>query len=191
MEFSKNIPKEISETTVKVEMDLNNHDFKERSKEKGYDVSALNLDEASDSMRYDPSTGIMRPRRRRSHTKKKKFTTIRIPNELMDVVYQVVECEGVPLFLVENRAVEKFLNDNATVSHRYQHRKYDESYIKRDKVLPLILTEELTERVEQYKKKTGVYKSSIVLQALENDCVMRLEKLGIPVRISYLKNDEQ
>ena len=117
---------------------------------------------------------------------KKRFSTVRIPGELKRAVYQVIEYEGTPLFLVVNRAVEKFLNENEDVTERYRYRKYDEMYIKRDEVLPVYLTEELMLRVEEYKKKIAANRSNIVLQALENDCLGRLNSMGIEVRISYL-----
>ena len=116
----------------------------------------------------------------------KKFSTIRIPRELKHVVYQVVDQEGTPLFLVENRAIERFINEKEDVSERYRYRKYDEFYIKRDEVLPLYLTEGTILRIEEYKKRIGANKSNIVLQALENDCLERLKKMGIETRLSYL-----
>lgn len=75
-----------------------------------------------------------------------------------------------PLFLVENIAVEKFMENKEDVSEKYRYRKYDQKYIVRDKVLPLYLTETNMARIEEYMKKIDTTKSNIVLQALENIC---------------------
>lgn len=122
---------------------------------------------------------------------KKKFTTVRIPKDLKKAVYHLIELDDEPLFLIENRAVERFIDEKKDVEERYRYRKYDEKYIKRDQVLPLYLTEGIMQRVEAYRRQIGTSKSNIVLQALENECIYRAEKKGVKIDIAYLEHESQ
>lgn len=122
---------------------------------------------------------------------KKKFTTVRIPKDLKKAVYHLIELDDEPLFLIENRAVERFIDEKKDVEERYRYRKYDEKYIKRDQVLPLYLTEGIMQRVDAYRRQIGTSKSNIVLQALENECIYRAEKKGVKIDIAYLEHESQ
>lgn len=115
---------------------------------------------------------------------KKKYTTIKIPKVLNDIVYELLEETGEPLFYFLGRAVEEFIDNKEKVEEKFLYRTYDEQYIKREKQFPLYLAEKISGRAEHYKKEIGTTKSNIVIQALENRC----KRLRPGLEIEYFEH---
>lgn len=122
----------------------------------------------------------------------KKFTTIRIPVRLKDTVYAIIEVTGEPLFLFENNCVDQFVQQEGIVEEKYKNsRNYsNENHIRRDAVLPLYLETGLMERLDNYRKKINETKSNCVIQALENSCNEKAEKLGLAINLEYEEGEK-
>lgn len=82
----------------------------------------------------------------------KKYTTIKIPEELKTVIYRILEETGEPLFWFENNSIRNFILSQGEVDKKWEIGKRSKAYIKRACMLPLYLIEDVSELLENYSK---------------------------------------
>lgn len=109
----------------------------------------------------------------------KKYTTIKIPEELKTVIYRILEETGEPLFWFENNSIRNFILSQGEVDKKWEIGKRSKAYIKRACMLPLYLIEDVSELLENYSKTKKTTKSNVVICALEKECEKRGEKIKL------------
>lgn len=121
---------------------------------------------------------------------KKRYTTIKIPEELKNRIYRILEETGEPLFWFENNSIRDFILNRGTIDKKWEIGKRSKEYIKRKSMLPLYLTEDVSNLLEVYSTVKKTTKSNVVISALEKECKKRAVQMNIEINLEYRRKDE-